>query len=392
METIFSEGIKKTPSSFIRDILKVTEDSSIISFAGGLPHPVSFPVAELQESSNRVIQDFGSNVFQYASSQGLSHLRKYIANRYQTKFGFACEEDDILITTGSQQALDLIGKVLLNKGDKIGMEMPGYLGAIQSCSYFQPEFCEISLEEDGMNLEELKGCLQKDNVKFIYTVPNFQNPTGITYSEEKRIEICKLMSSYETFLIEDDPYGDLRFEGRGLPYIGAGKLPGSILLGSISKIITPGFRLGWICTKNKTLMNQLVIAKQASDLHSNIFSQYIIWDYLIHNDLEGHIEKIRLLYQKQCTAMLAAIKEFFPQNVTSTVPQGGMFLWVTLPKTQSAIELFQRAVIKKVAFVPGDPFYVNRTGVATMRLNYTNSDLETIREGIYRLSQLISKE
>lgn len=389
MEQLFSDGILNTPSSFIREILKVTQSNDIISFAGGLPNPISFPIEALNDSTNRVISTYESKVFQYATTEGYDPLREYIANRYKEKYNLDYTKEDILITTGSQQALDLLGKVLINKGDAIAIEKPGYLGAIQACSLYQPTFKEIDLQEDGLDTDMLEDILRSNKVKFLYTVPNFQNPTGITYSKEKREKIAKIMSNYDTILVEDDPYGDLRFDGEDLSYIGANKLPNSVLLGSISKIITPGFRLGWICTKNKELINYLVIAKQASDLHSNIFSQYVIHDYLTHNDLNKHIVKIKDLYKTQSTAMLSAIKEYFPKEVNCTTPKGGMFMWATLPSGQSALELFARASKKNVAFVPGDPFYTNLTNAPTLRLNYTNSDPDTIYEGIKRIAAVM---
>lgn len=386
MNALFSTGIQNTPASFIREILKTTQQEDVISFAGGLPNPISFPIEALKESSNRVIERFGSKVFQYATTEGYEPLRAYIALRYKEKFGLDYTKDDILITTGSQQALDLLGKTLIDRGDTIAIERPGYLGAIQSCSVYQPKFAEIELTEEGLDIALLESTLKQKNVKFLYTVPNFQNPTGITYSKENREEICRILSNYNTVLVEDDPYGDLRFLGDDLPYIGAGKLPNSVLLGSISKIITPGFRLGWICTKNKELMDYLIIAKQACDLHSNIFAQYIICDYLQHNELNAHIQKIKDLYKQQSSAMILAIQEYFPTDIKYTVPNGGMFMWATLPNGRSSYELFQKAYEKKVAFVPGNPFYANQVNPSTFRLNYTNSDPQTIKEGIRRIS------
>lgn len=389
MNQLYSDGIQNTPSSFIREILKVTQTDDVISFAGGLPNPISFPSEELKESMNRVVQTFQGKVFQYATTEGYDSLREYIAKQYQVKYNLNFSKDDILITTGSQQALDLLGKVFINKGDAIAIERPGYLGAIQSFSMYQPIFKGIDLFDDGLDIDMLEKTLNSGQVKFLYTVPNFQNPTGITYSKENRNQIYSILAKHNTFLIEDDPYGYLRFAGEDLPYIGANKLPNSILLGSISKIITPGFRLGWICTKNKELMNHLIVAKQASDLHSNIFSQYVIFDYMKQNDLQTHIDKIKKLYKKQSNAMLSAIKEYFPNNVKYTTPQGGMFMWATLPNHQSSLDLFTKASKKKVAFVPGDPFYTNQNNVPTFRLNYTNSDPDTIYEGIRRIAQVM---
>lgn len=389
MEQLFSDGILNTPSSFIREILKVTQDEDMISFAGGLPNPISFPSKELKESTNRVILDFENKVFQYATTEGYEPLRKYIAKRYEEKYHLDFSKEDILITTGSQQALDLLGKILINKGDSLAVECPGYLGAIQAFSMYQPKFIGIDLKEDGLDTDMLESSLKQSNVKLMYTVPNFQNPTGITYSFEKRTKICEILSHHNTILVEDDPYGDLRFSGKDLPYIGAGKLPNSVLLGSISKIITPGFRLGWICTKNKDIMKQLIIAKQASDLHSNIFCQYVIYDYLTHNDVSQHIDKIKKLYKEQSNAMQKAMQMYFPKDIIYTTPQGGMFMWATLPDKQSSLSLFQRAAKHKVAFVPGDPFYTNKKNVPTFRLNYTNSDTDTIFEGIKRIAQVI---
>lgn len=389
MNTIYSERILKTPKSFIREILKVTEDADMISFAGGLPNPVSFPQDAILESTNRIIEQEGSKLFQYSTTEGLRMLREMIALRYQKRDNLEVSADDILITTGSQQGLDLMGKVLLNKGDKVILEKPAYLGAIQAFTIYEPEFVQINLNDDGLDLEQLETELKKQAVKLMYTVPNYQNPTGLTYSRENRIKIDKILSKYQTILIQDDPYGDLCFEGERLPYISPEGLDNIVLFGSFSKIITPGMRIGWVCTKNKELMSHLVTAKQAADLHSNIFSQYLIYDYLKHNDLEAHILKIRSLYKEQCQAMLHSIDRYFPKEVQVTRPTGGMFLWATLPDGISSMELFDRAILKKVSFVPGNPFYTSGTSFSTLRLNYTNSNSEVIKEGIKRIATVM---
>ncbi|MDE6739546.1 MAG: PLP-dependent aminotransferase family protein [Lachnospiraceae bacterium] len=390
MENLLSEGIKATPPSFVRGILKAASDPDVISFAGGLPNPISFPQEELLESMNRIVKTYGSSVFQYSITAGLPELRQYIADRYNRIFGLTLTIDNIIITTGSQQALDLIGKVLLNKGDGVIVEKPTYLAAIQAFSMQQPVFYPVELTEEGMEPEQLEKALQNP-VKFIYAIPDFQNPTGLTYSAENRKRIYEILKDKDVVLIEDDPYGELRFDGERLPYIGAGKLPNSILLGTFSKTVTPGMRTGFIISENKELLKCISVAKEAGDLHTNIFSQYLIWDYLINNDLDMHITKIKALYQKQAQAMMDAMDRYFPSTVKYTKPHGGMFLWVTLPEGISAMSLFPKALEKKVAFVPGDPFYIGIENANTMRLNFTNADCETIEEGIRRLGDLLKE-
>lgn len=390
VENLLSEGIKATPPSFVRSILKAASEPDMISFAGGLPNPVSFPQEELLTSMDRIVKTYGDHVFQYSVTAGLPELRQYIADRYRRNFGLNLTMDNIIITTGSQQALDLIGKVLLDKGDGIIVEKPTYLAAIQAFSMQQPIFYPIELTEEGMNPEALADALQNP-VKFIYAIPDFQNPTGLTYSARNRERIYEILKKREVVLIEDDPYGELRFEGERLPYIGAGRLPGSILLGTFSKTVTPGMRIGFLISENRELLKHISVAKEASDLHTNIFAQYLIWDYLKNNDLDMHIAKIKELYRNQAHAMMEAMDRYFPPAVKYTRPQGGMFLWVTLPKGMSAMSLFPKALERKVAFVPGDPFYTDVRDTNTMRLNYTNADSETITEGIRRLGDLLKE-
>lgn len=390
IENLLSEGIKATPPSFVRGILKAASDPDVISFAGGLPNPISFPQEELLESMNRVVKTYGSSVFQYSITAGLPELRQYIADRYNWIFGLTLTIDNIIITTGSQQALDLIGKVLLDKGDGVIVEKPTYLAAIQAFSMQQPVFYPVELTEEGMEPEQLEKALQNP-VKFIYVIPDFQNPTGLTYSAENRKRIYEILKDKDVVLIEDDPYGELRFDGERLPYIGVGKLPNSILLGTFSKTVTPGMRTGFIISENKELLKCISVAKEAGDLHTNIFAQYLLWDYLTNNDLDVHIAKIKALYQKQAHAMMDAMGRYFPSAVKYTKPHGGMFLWVTLPEGVSAMSLFPKALEKRVAFVPGDPFYIGIENANTMRLNYTNADCETIAEGIRRLGDLLKE-
>lgn len=391
MKELLSEGIRSTPASFVRGILKVAADPSIISFAGGLPNPISFPQDALSESMQRIVKDYGSKVFQYSLTAGLPELRRYIAQRYKAKHGLDITEDEIVITTGSQQALDLIAKVLLDRGDGVVVENPTYLAAIQAFSMSMPKFYPVDLTDEGMDVDGLRRALEND-VKFVYAIPNFQNPTGLTYSAACRERVFAALDERDTVLIEDDPYGELMFGGTRLPYIGAGRLKNSILLGTFSKTCTPGMRTGYIVCKNAELMKHISVAKEASDLHTNIFSQYLIYDYLTHNDYDAHISRITELYRKQADAMISAMRKYFPTTVGYTEPRGGMFLWVTLPDGMSAMSLFPKALENKVAFVPGDPFYVDRKDANTMRLNFTNADCATIEEGIRRLGAILKSQ
>lgn len=387
MSIVFAERMNNVKKSFIREILKVTENPEVISFAGGLPNPLSFPVKEIQEASQKVLNGNANDVLQYSTTEGYLPLRQYIAERYFKRFGLKIDADEILITNGSQQGLDLIGKVLLNKDDNILMERPGYLGAIQAFSIFEPVFTSVPVNDDGVDTNLLESSLDMHRPKLFYTVPNFQNPSGITYSEENRKITASILKKYNTVVIEDDPYGELRFMGQDLPPIRSYLEDNSIMLGSFSKIVAPAMRLGWICAKGE-IMEKLIIAKQSADLHSNYYSQRVVYQFLIDNDLEKHIKKIKQLYKGQRDCMVSMIERYFPKEVKSTKPEGGMFLWITLPEGVSSLELLDLAAKENVAFVPGDPFYANEKDSNTLRLNYTNSNEKIIEEGIKRLAKV----
>jgi 2-aminoadipate transaminase len=384
----FAQRMSKTPRSFVREILKVTENPEIISFGGGLPNPQSFPVEAISQAVDEVLAENGSEALQYSTTEGYTPLREYIAQRYSSQ-GLNVHADEILITNGSQQCLDLVGKVFLDKDDKVLLEKPTYLAAIQAFSLYEPQFESVELLEDGVDLDALEKILSNNNIKLFYAVTSFQNPTGITYSDEKRKELAKLLKKYGTVLVEDNPYGEIRFMGDYSPPVKS-YLDEGILFGSFSKIVSPGMRLGWIVAKEE-VMDKLITVKQASDLHSNYFTQRVVYQFLKTNPVDEHIQKIRNLYKKQRNCMIRMMEEYFPPEVKYTQPEGGMFLWVTLPEGSSSMDLFDIAIKENVAFVPGQAFYVDGDGKNTMRLNFTNSDEESIEEGIKRLGRAIEQ-
>ncbi|MBN2299037.1 MAG: PLP-dependent aminotransferase family protein [Deltaproteobacteria bacterium] len=388
MNSIFSDRISDVPRSFIREILKVAIDSSVISFAGGLPNRELFPVRELRSAADKVFEAEGKEALQYSNSEGLEGLRQYISAWYSRKRSLSIAPDNILITNGSQQGLDLLAKTLLNDGDDVIIEEPGYLGAIQAFSVYRSVFNPVPVSDEGMDVESLKKVVSARSPKLMYAVPNFQNPSGISYCDENRYAVSKLLADTNTLLIEDDPYGDLRFTGEPKQSFKALLPEQTILLGSFSKTVVPSFRLGWIAAPGH-IMEKLVIAKQASDLHTSSFVQHVMYRYLLDNDLDQHIMKIVTAYRNQCLAMIRSIDRHFPPEVTCTRPEGGMFLWVTLPAGTSSMTLFDLAIKDKVAFVPGNPFYINREHTNTLRLNFSCVDEQTIADGISRLGKAI---
>lgn len=387
MGNIFSDRISDVPRSFIREILKVAVDESVISFAGGLPNRDLFPLEEIKAATAKLLDESGKDVLQYSSSEGYGELREWISARYRAK-GMTVDPDNILITAGSQQGLDLLGKTILNEGDGVVIEEPGYLGAIQAFSVYRSRFHPVPIHDDGIDIELLGRTLEQHPAKLMYCVPNFQNPAGISYSAENRAQVADILRDRHILLVEDDPYGELRFLGEDKPSFHTLIPHNTVLLGSFSKIVIPSFRIGWIAARHD-VMEKLIIAKQASDLHTNYFGQRVILQYLKDNNIDDHIAKIREAYGRQRDAMVSAIRECFPSSVHYTEPEGGMFLWITLPEGLSAMEVFKKAIEVKVAFVPGDPFYVNRPNVNALRLNYSSVDAATIQTGIRRLGEVL---
>ncbi|AEY00668.1 class I and II aminotransferase [Oceanimonas sp. GK1] len=388
MQPFFAQRFAKVEPSFIREILKVAVNPEVISFAGGLPNPAFFPSEELEVATAKVLQNKGNGALQYAATEGFGPLRDYIAARYRTQHGMEVNPDNILITNGSQQALDLIGKVLVDEGSKLIIEEPGYLGAIQALSVYQPEFQGVSLNDDGPDLNELDALLSEPNhARLMYGVTNFQNPSGLSYSLEKRKAVAERLIKHNVLMVEDNPYGELRFEGEHLPPIAKLAPENVVLLGSFSKVVVPSFRLGWMLVPD-WLRQKITIAKQASDLHTNGFVQQVLYSYLQDNSLDAHIDRIRTVYGGQKKAMEQALLRHCP-GLDFTRPEGGMFLWLRLPEHISAMELFHLSIKENVAFVPGRPFYVRPDILNTARFSYSGSDAATIEEGISRLGRVI---
>jgi 2-aminoadipate transaminase len=387
---MFSERTKRVPRSFIREILKVSAQPDIISFAGGLPHPGLFPVQEIKESFVRLMEDRGAESMQYGPSEGFLPLREWVCDRYRKRAGMDISPDQVLITTGSQQALDLVGKIFLNEDDFVAMERPGYLGAIQAFSFYSEGIIQVPLRGDGPDMDILESTLKEKRPKIFYAIPNFQNPSGQSYNLEKRELLADLCTRYGTVLVEDDPYGELRFAGSNLPPATSFMEGNSVLLGTLSKISAPGLRVGWLVAE-EGMLDRFLVAKQAADLHTSTLTQQLAWQYLSTNDIDEHIKTIREAYGRQRECMISMIRSYFPPEVRFTQPNGGMFLWVTLPEQCSTVELFDIAIKKKVAFVPGAPFYLDGGGSNTMRLNFSNASEESIEEGIKRLGKCIEE-
>ncbi len=375
--------------SFIREILAVTKRAEVISFAGGLPHPETFPVEEVREATNRVLANRGASALQYTTTAGVDELRGWIADRYSTRFGMTVDPDHILIVNGSQQALDLIGKIIINPGDHLLLEAPSYLGALQAFALYQPEVRTVPLGPGGVEVTAFTDALVEHDPKLFYTVSTFQNPTGISYDAETRAATAAALAASETFLVEDDPYGELRFRGTGSAPIAAAVRDRSFLMGSFSKVVAPGLRMGWVVAP-PSMVEPLHIVKQAADLHSNHLAQEILVELLASIDLDAHIEATRNRYAEGLASMEQALDALLPVGTERTRPEGGMFLWLTLPIGLTSRAVLEEAIARDVVFVPGDTFFADGRGERSMRLNFTSGDPRRIAEGVHRLAEAIA--
>lgn len=390
IEKSYARRVNQVPQSFIREILKVATKPGIVSFAGGLPNPAFFPSAELDACAAKVFRQKSSEVLQYAPTEGYYLLRELIAKRYKQQHGFDVSPEQVLITNGSQQALDIIGKLFIDEGDEVLLERPTYLGALQCFSVYQPTFKEVSLLGDGIDPVDLAQQLATNNIKLFYSIPNFQNPTGIRYSLERREQATKLLQQHNVLIVEDDPYGDICFSGDPLPPLYAYLPEQTILLGSFSKIVSPGLRVGWMVA-DKELIKKAAVLKQAADLHSGNLPQYILYEFLSNYNLGTHIQKIRDQYQKQQQVMMNCLDQYFSTDVTYTRPEGGMFTWLTLPAQLTARDFLQKALQENIIFVPGDTFYVSEPDTQTLRLNYSNVEEATMRKAMCTLGRLVGQ-
>jgi len=383
-ENLFSERVSGLKASDIRELLKLTKRPEVISLAGGLPNPKSFPVEDIFRISQSVLLNNGEEALQYTTTEGYIELRKFLAAR-ERSVGVLSTEDNILITSGSQQALELIAKSFLNPGDKVIVESPSYIGGLSAFKLFQAKFETVPLDEDGARLDVLRDILNNSKVKpkLFYTVPTFQNPSGITYSKEKRKELAEIAYDHDLIIVEDNPYEKLRFSGKKIKSVKVYAYENTIYLSTFSKILSPGFRLAWVCAP-EDVIKKLVIVKQATDLCSNAYVQHITYQLLLRGLIDRHIPWIAAMYKEKRDIMLNAMEKHFPPEVTWTRPNGGMFIWVTLPDHMNAEKILPEALKENVAYVQGGAFYT-KGGYNHMRLTFAYESNENIVEGIKRL-------
>jgi len=396
LERLFSKRTRTMRPSEIRELLKLTQQPDIISFAGGLPNPNAFPINELQDVVKKVLDKDGKLALQYGPTEGIRALRNTLANRC-AKDGIDATSDNILITTGSQQGLDVLGRIFLDPGDTIIVELPTYLGAINAFRAYEINFEGIPLDKDGMRvdlLEEKIKELQKKGIvpKFIYVVQTFQNPAGVVMPESRRKKLVDIANDYDLIVIEDDPYGKLIYEGEAVKPIKSFDDEGRVIyLSTFSKILAPGFRLAWIVASQE-LIRKLSVGKQALDLCTNTFAQFIANEFIESGYLDLHIMRIIEMYRPKRDKMIESIKKYFPPDTICHKPRGGMFAWVTIPGNIDTEEMFLDAIKEKVAYIHGKAFYVDGGGANSMRLNFSYSSEELIEEGIRRLGRVIERK
>jgi len=386
----FADRMDLLKSSEIRELLKLANQPDIISFAGGMPAPELFPVEKVKAAADAVLDESGRVALQYTSTDGWPRLREQIAERMLAKNNIKTDPADILVTSGSQQGLDYSARVFINPGDVIILESPSYLGAVNAFKACQPTFVEIPTDEDGMIMEELEKVLATtENVKMIYVIPDFQNPTGRTWPLERRKAFMEIINKYEVPVVEDNPYGELRYEGEYLPALKSMDTKGLVIyLGTFSKILAPGYRLGWVCAEPEILHKYNCMA-QAAALQASTIGMMEVSKFIDMFDLDEHVDKIRECYAHRCKLMIDTMAATFPEGVTFTRPKGGLFTWVILPEYINTKEMAPQALALKVAYVPGGSFFPNGGHENCIRLNYSNMPDEKIVLGITKLADVI---
>lgn len=385
---LFANRTAHMGASAIREILKVVSRPGMISLAGGIPSPDSFPMPLIEEITTAVVDKYGSDAFQYGLTEGFLPLREALVGHLSKK-GIAATTDDILISNGSQGVLDNLGKILINPGDQIALEAPTYLGALQAFTPYEPQYVEIETDDEGILPDSLECALSQHPVKFIYLVPNFQNPTGRTLPLTRRLAIAGIVQRHDTLLIEDDPYGDLRYGGQSIPAIKTMAPEHVVYTSTLSKVFAPGLRIGF-CLAPASIRNWLVLAKQGVDLHTSTFNQAMSAEYISGGHLDRHLPAIINLYRPRQQAMLDAMKRFFPSSFKWTTPEGGMFVWVEGPKGMDMEDVNQKAVARNTAFVPGTFFFAEKgMGKETMRLNYTMADEKALTRAVRILGEVL---
>ncbi|MBU5590681.1 PLP-dependent aminotransferase family protein [Clostridium sp. MSJ-4] len=392
MNIKFSDRMGEIKASEIRELLKLTQQPEIISFAGGLPAPELFPIENMEKVASKVIREQGREALQYSTTEGFNPLREVIIEQRLKPVGINASLENIMITSGSQQALEFSAKLFINEGDVILCESPSYLGAINAFKAYKPTFVEIPMDDDGMIIEELEKALKEHkNTKFIYTIPDFQNPTGKTMTIERRKRLAEIGAEYQVPVIEDSPYGELIFDGEKYPTIKSFDKEGFVIqLGTYSKTFCPGLRIGWVCG-HKDIIQKYVMIKQGADLQSSTLDQRIAAAYMKEYNLDEHIAKIIEVYKKRRDIMINSMKAYFPKEIKFTNSKGGLFTWVELKEGLDAAEILKEALEEKVAFVPGASFFPNGGHKNYFRLNYSNMPEEKIKEGIERLGKVLSK-
>jgi hypothetical protein len=389
----FSDKVSTLKGSAIREIFKFTVDPTVISFAAGNPAPESFPYKELAPIAQNILSEMGDFALQYGITEGYAPLIEKVKSRLKDKFGIGTETDDVIITTGGQQGVELSAKVLLNEGDVVITEDPSFIGALNAFRSYGAVLKGVPLNDDGMDLQVLKSTLENNkNVKFIYVIPTFQNPSGVTMSLENRKKLLEIAAEYDVIILEDNPYGELRFEGEDIPTIKSMDTEGRVIyFGSFSKILSPGIRIGFTCA-NKELLSKIVICKQVSDVHTPLFLQMLTNAYMEQCDIDSHILEIRKLYKVKCAAMLEAADKYLDKRIKITHPEGGLFLYVTMPDKTDISKLCQDLGKNKVAVVPGATFSPDLTVPSySVRLNFSMPSLENIDKGMKILGEVTKK-